>query len=114
MQLDLPIMSFDLARTWEQLRQEASYLGSDRNARTLVKEHGLRVVLTALRGGARLKEHKAPGPISIQTLAGHIRLRVAGELIDLPAGHMAALDGEVMHDVEAVEESAFLLNMVVA
>jgi quercetin dioxygenase-like cupin family protein len=109
--LDLPMMSFDLRREQEQLRQEESYRAGDRNARTLVKETGLQVVLTVMRNGARLQEHKVPGPISIQILAGHLRLRTPDETVDLPVGHVVMLGGGIVHDVEAVEESAFLLTI---
>ena len=106
-----PTLTFDLGAELEQLRQEESYRAGDRNARTLVKEGGLRIVLTALQAGARLREHSAPGPIAVQTLAGRIRLHAADETIDLPVGGLLALDGNVAHDVEALEESAFLLTI---
>jgi len=109
--LDLPTMSFDLGHEQEQLRLEESYRAGDRNARTLVKEAGLRVVLTVMRSGARLEEHKTSGPISIQTLTGHLRLRTLEETVELPVGHIVMLLGDVAHDVEAVEESAFLLTI---
>jgi quercetin dioxygenase-like cupin family protein len=112
--LDLPSQSFDLADVCEQLRQEESYLGGDRNARTLVIASGLRVVVTVMRSGARLTEHKAPGGISVQTLAGRIALRAMGETIDLPAGSVVMLDAGIVHDVEATEESAFLLTIATA
>ena len=35
--LALPMMRFDLPREQEQLRQEESYRGGDRNAKTLVR-----------------------------------------------------------------------------
>jgi quercetin dioxygenase-like cupin family protein len=98
-------------REQELLRREDSYQGGDRSAKTLVKEHGFSVVLTVMRSGARLQEHKAAGPLSVQTLAGHIRLHALQETIDLPLGHVVMLEGNVSHDVEAVEESAFLLTI---
>jgi quercetin dioxygenase-like cupin family protein len=109
--LDLPTMSFDLLSEQELLRREESYRGGDRNAKTLVKEHGLSVVLTVMRSGARLQEHKTAGPISVQTLAGHIRLHALEDTFDLPVGHVVMLGGAIVHDVEAVEESAFLLTI---
>jgi hypothetical protein len=36
---------------------------------------------------------------------------VDGRDIDLPAGHVLALDRAVPHDVQAVEDSAFLLTI---
>jgi quercetin dioxygenase-like cupin family protein len=110
-QLAGPILAFDLVREQEQLRQEESYRGGDRNAKTLVKQHGLSVVLTVMRKGTRLREHTAPGPISVQALAGHIRLHAVGDTVELPIGHVVTLDADVAHDVEAVEESAFLLTI---
>jgi len=112
--LILPMLSFDLMGEQEQLRQEESYRGGDRNAKTLVKEHGLRVVLTVMRSGARLQEHRTAGALSVQTLTGRIRLHVPEDTIDLPVGHVVILDGNVSHDVEAVEESAFLLTIASA
>ena len=112
--LALPTMSFDLELEAEKLRQEGSFRGGDRNARTLVKEHGLSVVLTVMRSGARLQEHKTAGALSVQTLAGHISLRVLQDTIDLPVGHVAMLDGNISHDVEALEESVFLLTIASA
>ena len=67
------------------------------------------VVLTALKSNARLHEHKAFGRISVHAIAGHIRMHV--QMIDLPAGHMLALERVLPHDVEALEDSAFLLTM---
>lgn len=110
-QLAGPILAFDLQREQEQLRQEESYRGGDRNAKTLVKEHRLSVVLTVMKQGTRLREHTAPGPISVQTLTGHIRLHALGDTIDLPIGHVVTLGTDIAHDVEAVEESAFLLTI---
>jgi quercetin dioxygenase-like cupin family protein len=109
--LALPTMSFDLEHELELLRQEESYFAGDRNARTLVKETGLHIVLTVMRSGAQLQEHKVAGPISIQTLAGRIRLRTLDEVVELPVGHIVTLVGGIAHIVEAVEESAFLLTI---
>jgi quercetin dioxygenase-like cupin family protein len=38
-------------------------------------------------------------------------MRVAGQEFDLPAGHLLALDAAVPHDVEALEDSAFVLTV---
>jgi quercetin dioxygenase-like cupin family protein len=47
----------------------------------------------------------------VHTLSGHIRLRLPQQVVDLPAGHLLTLDRSVPHDVEAREESAFLLTL---
>lgn len=104
---------FDLAAELARLRAEGGpdWHQSGRQARTLLKEADLRVVLIALRPGARMEEHHAPGPITIQALEGALRVHVAGQAIDLPAGRLLALARHVPHDVEALEESALLLTI---
>jgi hypothetical protein len=51
----------------------------------------------------------AAGGISVQTIAGHIRMHLQEGPIDLPAGNMLPLERALPHDVEALEDSAFLL-----
>jgi len=70
-----------------------------------------RVVLTVLKSNARLHEHKAAGRISVQAVKGHIRMHVEGNVFDLPAGQLLALERAIAHDVEALEDSAFLLTI---
>ena len=42
---------------------------------------------------------------------GHIRLNASGRTFDLRPGSLLALDQGVPHDIEALEESAFLLTI---
>ena len=46
-----------------------------------------------------------------QTLTGHVRLRVRDETVELPAGHLIALAANTAHDVEALEDSVFLITL---
>lgn len=108
--LENPILSFDLNAEIEQLRKENAWQGG-RNSKTLVKYVDFRVVLTVLKSKARLHEHKAAGRISVQAVAGHIRMHVQDNVYDLPAGHLLALERALPHDVEALEDSAFLLTI---
>ncbi len=103
--------TFDLAAESAQLRYERGFREGDRNANTLVKAPAFRVVLTAMRAGARLEEHHAAGPITIQTIEGRLRLQVGGQPVDLPAGHLLALESGLAHAVEALEDSVFLLTL---
>jgi len=76
-----------------------------------VEEGGFRLVLTALKTGARLREHRTPGWVSIHAMTGHLRVRTAGCEMDLAAGHVLVLARDEPHEVEALEESAFLLTV---
>jgi quercetin dioxygenase-like cupin family protein len=103
-------LEFDLARELEQLHDEPDWKAGH-NARTLVTHDDVRVVLIALKAQARIPEHKTDGRISIQTVRGHVRVRAAGRTFDLPAGRLLVLDRALRHDVEALEDSAFLLTI---
>ena len=89
----------DLAREGATLRQESAWQQHDRNARTFVKEADLRVVLTILKQGAIVKEHRAPGTAVVQVVSGRIRLRIADQAVELSAGQVVVLERDVPHDV---------------
>jgi quercetin dioxygenase-like cupin family protein len=103
-------LEFDIARELEQLHREAGWQ-SGQNAKTLVKYDGLRIVLIALKARSRIPGHQTEGQISIQTVVGHIRVRAQGRSVELRSGGLLALDRALPHDVEALEESAFLLTI---
>jgi quercetin dioxygenase-like cupin family protein len=105
------VLSFDLAREISALQQEEIWQHRDRNARTLVEEPTLRIVLTVLKGGARIREHRTAQPIVIQTLQGYIRVESPDETVDLLAGRLMTLQSGVLHDLVAIELSAFLLTV---
>lgn len=106
-----PLLTLDLTAELARLHDEETWQRAGRHARTLVKDADLRVVLIALGAGVRMEEHHAPGRITIQTIVGRLTLRVAGRTVDLPAGHLLTLAPALPHDVEAQEESAFLLTI---
>ncbi len=103
-------MEFDLAAEVHRLHDETTW-STGQNARTLIKYEDFRVVLTALQANMRLPEHKTEGRISVHVLSGHIQLRAAGRTFNLRPGGLLALEHGVLHDVEALEESAFLLTI---
>jgi len=107
-----PLLQFNLASELDQLHRDESWLHpTGRSAKTLVKYPDLRVVLIAMRANTRMHEHTAAGRISVHSVKGHIRLHLPEQVVDLPAGHLLALDQCVPHDVETVEDSAFLLTL---
>lgn len=106
-----PIGVLDLAAELARLRDEEPWRRSGRHSRTLIKDAELRVVLIALRAGARLEEHHAPGRITIHALDGHLQVGVAGQSIDLRRGQIVTLGPAIRHDVAALDESAFLLTI---
>ena len=106
-----PVLVFDLAGETARLREEGPWLQHGRNAVTLVKHPDFRIVFMLMKPGTRLQEHHASARISVHTLSGRVRLHLEQRIVDLPAGHLLALERELVHDVEAVEESAVLLTI---
>jgi len=106
-----PILEFNLENEIEQLRREEPWQTTGRNAKTMVKHLDFRIVLTVLKANTRIQEHHTVGRISVHTLAGHIRMRIGEDTHDLPRGCLLALDTALPHDVEALEDSAFLLTI---
>jgi len=111
-ELAQPLLQFDLAAEIEHLRREESWQrGTGRSSRTLVKQPDFRIVLVAMKAATEMKEHRADGRISIQTIVGCVRLKLSQQTVEVPAGHLLVLDRCITHDVEAVEESVFLLTV---
>lgn len=106
-----PSHMFDLAEVLERMRAAESWREGKHSAHTLLKTTDLRVVLIAMHEGDSIEEHRAPGPISIHALSGHIRVTVGNRVIDVPAGHVLTLERDAAHAVDAVAESAFLLTI---
>jgi quercetin dioxygenase-like cupin family protein len=110
--LSRSVLPFDLVSELDQLRRDESWQNpTGRSSTTLVKYKDLRIVLIAMKANTRMHEHSAAGRISVHSLNGHIRLHLPDQVVDLPAGHLLALDQCVPHDVEATEDSAFLLTL---
>jgi len=105
-----PFSGFDLEFETAKLYAEDTWQ-SGRNSKTLIKYPDYRIVLIALRSGARMPEHQAAGRVSVQTISGRIRIHVAANEFDMPAGQLLVLDRSVPHDVDALEDSAFLLTI---
>jgi quercetin dioxygenase-like cupin family protein len=109
--LDAPVARLELAREADELRRGESWSTHGHNGKTLVKRPDLRVVLISFKAGASLGEHHAPGPIILQTLSGHLRLKLHGQVVEAPAGCLLTLERSIPHDVEALQDSVLLLTL---
>jgi quercetin dioxygenase-like cupin family protein len=107
-----PLLQIDLERELQQLRREDSrQRETGRSSKTLAKYPDFRIVLILMKGGTRMRQHRAEGRISIQQLKGQVCIHLADRKVNVSAGHLLVLDCGVLHDVEALEESAFLLTI---
>lgn len=109
--IEAPVLTIDLPAEFERLQRQPGYQDGAPTGRTLVKQAGLRIVLMALKTGGGLREHHASGPISIQSIAGRQRIRLPEQTVELGRGQLLALEPGIRHDVEAIEDGAFLLTI---
>lgn len=83
-----------------------------RSSETLVKYEDFRIVLVLMKPASHMNDHHADGPISVHCLQGRIRLHLPNrQTAELGPGDILALERSLEHDVEAIEESAFLLTI---
>jgi quercetin dioxygenase-like cupin family protein len=101
---------FDLAREIVESAKKKPW-PSGHFAKTLFKNSDFRVVLISMERAARMKEHHADGTTSIHVLQGAIRLSALGKTHDQRAASLFTLAPSIKHDVEALEDSAFLLTI---
>ncbi|OKL40494.1 cupin domain-containing protein [Pontibacter flavimaris] len=111
--LDAPLVEMDLSAFRKQIKEEQAWHNSDRNAITIFKTNGLRLVLVGLHQGAEMKTHTAPGIINVQVLEGRIRFTTEQQSAEMGEGRMLALHAGIPHSVLALEESVFLLTLAV-
>ncbi len=103
----------DLFRELEELRNSPEW-SSGIARKVLIRYPDFQITLRRMKANTRIPDHHNPGRICIQTIFGHIRMHAEDKLFDLPQGKILVLDRAVIHDVEALQESAFLLTVASA
>lgn len=111
-ELDQPLLQSDLSAEIENLRLAESWQRkTGRSSKTLLNSPACGILLVAMKENTETKEHQVDGRITIQALAGHLRVRLSDKTVELSAGQLLMLERGIVHDVQAVEESVFLLTM---
>ena len=100
---------FPLNSMAEQLMEEATAASTGRASLTLAHGDDLTVVLTAMTAGTALHEHRAPSSATVVTLNGSIVFSASTENIRLEQGEAVVFTADVLHTVEANEDSVFLI-----
>ena len=107
-----PLLRFDLSKELQELRSKGSWdRETGRSSKTLAKHPDFRIVLVLMKANTQMNQHRAEGRVSIHQLLGKMCVRVPEQEVNLSAGELLVLDGGVLHDLEALEESCFLLTI---
>ncbi len=99
----------DVSEQITRLRQSAELRHQTHIARTVVKEPDLRAVLVVVGGGTDLRPHQPDESVILEVLDGFVRVHLFGKAVPAPAGTILTLAPGELHQVEAVQDSAFLL-----
>lgn len=109
--LDAPLLTFDIPALLTQMKQESRWQTGDRNAITLLKAQGLRVVLVAMHASTVIPLHHAEGPISVQVLEGRLVFSADSRDVTLGKGQLLTLQPGIAHGLRAIDECAYLLTI---
>ena len=109
--LDAPLVRMDLKEFTKTIKTEKAWKEKDRNAMTVYKTDGMRMVLIALHKGAVLERHTANGNISVQVLDGEIDFSTDDQTVNLKEGQAVALHKMIPHEVSAIKEAVILLTL---
>lgn len=110
--LDLSMMSFTIADELAEMKTGEQWASTRRGAKTLVKNDDLRIVLVALSAGMTIHEHHVEGAISVSVVQGALRFTAKGKEQVLRNSDLLTLAAEVPHQVDAIEDCAFVLTVV--
>jgi hypothetical protein len=64
-----------------------------------------------MKRGTQMRQNKGEGRVSLQRLDGLVCVHLADRKVNVSGGHLPVLDCGVLHDVEALEESALLMSI---
>lgn len=109
--LDEPLQTFDLPPLIEKIKSEADWSAHERNAMTLHKSPGLRVMLVSMHARTEIARHTASYPMSLLVVEGSVRFTAGNKTVLLQRGQLLTLHAGIPHRLEAPEEASFLLTL---
>jgi len=68
-------------------------------------------VLILMKANSQMSEHHVDARISIHLLHGRMRIQLPDQKVEIGGGELFALEYGIAHDVEALDESAFLITI---
>ena len=109
--LDGSAIHLDLDAEFEKLATENDKTVAGHRQITLFKGYKSTVAVFAFESGGGMREHSAPGVVTVQVLRGLIEINVAGETHQLRSNNVLVIPPGARHDVKALEQSQMLLTV---
>lgn len=95
-----------------KLAELVSYASDSIVSKTIIDKPVGTLTLFAFDKGQKLSEHTAPYDAVVQVLDGCAGLTIGGEDMEVAAGEIIIMPGNVPHSVEAKEKFKMLLTMI--
>ncbi|MFC0775532.1 AraC family ligand binding domain-containing protein [Terrimonas alba] len=111
--IDASYIFTDIAATINQLKDEKAWDKNDRNGITVFKSGNIRIVISALKAGAFIKENEVEGYMSIQMLRGKAVFTASEGDVQLKENQLVTLHPHVIHSFKAVSDCIVLLSTYV-
>jgi len=108
--LDAPALRINLPDAIRQIKSEATWNASDRNAITLLHSDYQRIVLVAMKEGAELSSHATAAAQTIQVISGRIWIETDALSFNLDESEIGSIAPALKHYLYAEEESVFLMT----
>lgn len=110
--IEAPMLMFSIDKETNKLKKEPTWSDNDRNSITLQKNSRLRVVLISMHKGADLHEHTVEGPITLYVVSGKINFTAEEDSVELRTNDLVVLEKTIPHNVEALEDTTFILTII--
>jgi quercetin dioxygenase-like cupin family protein len=96
----------------QNLAKLAEYADDSIVSKTILDKPVGTITLFAFDKGQRLNEHQTPYDAVVQILDGRATLTIGAKQVNVPAGHIIIMPGNVPHAVAAEERFKMLLTMI--
>ncbi len=96
----------------QRLADMVEYADSSIVSKTILDKSVGTITLFAFDKGQRLSEHQTPFDAVVQIIDGAARLTIGGEDVNVSAGQIIIMPGNVPHAVAAEEKFKMLLTMI--
>ena len=110
--IDDLFVSTDVPYELARLRASPEYAREGHAGRTVTKYPEQRVVVEAMKAGARLPMHETEEELTLQLVLGQLRVWMPfGGSFELSEGSLAAVDAGRIHELEALQDCGFVLTL---
>jgi quercetin dioxygenase-like cupin family protein len=104
-------MEMNKPNTAASLYKDVSFTEAKPSVTILLETSSTKELRICLAKGVLMADHKSPFPIVIHIQEGSVALNIAGVMHDLEKGELIGLEGAIMHNLTANENSIIRLSI---